>query len=349
MLRQPPLPLTCQRWNHGRDRYRPAHETINPREYDVQPIPEATAKEFVAKHHYAHSYPAARFRVGLFHKTALTREALVGAAVFSVPISQQAITAYSGLPPAAGVELGRFCLHDLVPGNGETFFLARALRLVREHLPEIRILLSYSDPVPRIVHRHLIKPGHVGTIYAAASFTFLGRAKARTLLLARRNGQVISERALCKIRAQDRGQEYALRTLRELGAPPMNRRERPGSYLARVLQDEALFTRFRHPGNFVYIAPVGTRETRRAFAPIRETGLPYPKRPDNPCIIEEMVRIGERTLESGGGPIVQACTGNKIALCNQDLPPQRFAGFQAEPAGAMRLAGQQGIATRRVA
>ncbi len=306
MLRQPPLPLTCQRWNRGRDRYRPAHETINPSEYDVQPIPEATAKEFIEQHHYAHSYPAARFRVGLFHKTGLTREALVGAAVFSVPLSQQAITAYSGLPPAAGVELGRFCLHDIVPGNGETFFLARALRLLREHLPEIRVLLSYSDPVPRIVHGHLTKPGHVGTIYAAASFTFLGRAKARTLVLARRNGQVISERALCKIRAQDRGQDYALRTLRDLGAPPMNRREGPESYLARVLQDETLFTRYRHPGNFVYIAPVGTRETRRAFAAIRETGLPYPKRPDTPCIIEEMIRIGERTLESESDPIVQA-------------------------------------------
>jgi hypothetical protein len=296
MLRQPPLPLTCQRWNRGRDRYRPAHETINPSEYDVQVIPEAVAKVFVEKHHYAHSYPAARFRVGLFHKTAVTREALVGAAVFSVPMSPRAIPAYSELPPAAGVELGRFCLHDGVPGNGETFFLARALRLLREHLPEIRVLLSYSDPVPRIVHGHLIKPGHVGTIYAAASFTFLGRAKARTLILARRTGQVISERALCKVRAQDRGQDYVLRKLRELGAPPMNRSEGPACYLARVLQDEALFTRHRHPGNFVYIAPVGTRETRRAFAPIRERGLPYPKRADTPCIIGEIDELQHAVL-----------------------------------------------------
>jgi hypothetical protein len=58
-----------QRWNGGRDSYRPRGEVILPREYDVQPINlDSPAKEFVRAHHYEHSYPAAVIRHDLHRR-----------------------------------------------------------------------------------------------------------------------------------------------------------------------------------------------------------------------------------------------------------------------------------------
>ena len=58
--------------------------------------------------------------------------------MFSVPAQPQAIRAHLGVEPAHGVELGRFVLLDAVASNAETWFLARALRLLRGELAEVR-------------------------------------------------------------------------------------------------------------------------------------------------------------------------------------------------------------------
>jgi len=49
---------------------------------------DAAAKAFVLEHHYSASYPAARWRFGLFR-----RGALQGVAVFSHPVNDRALTA----------------------------------------------------------------------------------------------------------------------------------------------------------------------------------------------------------------------------------------------------------------
>ena len=52
--------------------YRPAGEPIDPRRYEVAAIAsDRTAKDFVLPHHYSGSYPAARFRFGLFRRAVL--------------------------------------------------------------------------------------------------------------------------------------------------------------------------------------------------------------------------------------------------------------------------------------
>ena len=61
------LTSTCQRWRGGRDSYRPAGETIRTSDFEVAAFPEdAVAKRFVLRHHYSGSYPAARWRFGLY-------------------------------------------------------------------------------------------------------------------------------------------------------------------------------------------------------------------------------------------------------------------------------------------
>ena len=72
-----------QRWRRGRDRWvHPGGPRFVPARYEVDVIDEAAARPFIETHHYAHSYPAARFAYGLFDTLV---GQLVGVAVYAVP------------------------------------------------------------------------------------------------------------------------------------------------------------------------------------------------------------------------------------------------------------------------
>ena len=130
-----------QRWRQHRSSYRPAGDVIVTSEYDIASITgDLQPKAFLKKHHYlGSSYPATRFRFGLYR-----HGNLVGVAVFSHPCNDAVLTNVFRCPPLLAVELGRFVLLDEIPGNGETFFLRRCFeRLKREGLVGV---VSFSDP-----------------------------------------------------------------------------------------------------------------------------------------------------------------------------------------------------------
>src|SRR5262249_15352444 len=175
-----------------RDRYRRAGEPIPTAEYDVEPAAEGEARAFVLAHHYSGSYPAARRRFGLFR-----RGLLAGVAVFSVPVNDRAVTGVFNVGDARDcLELGRFVLHDEVPGKGETWLLGRAFALLRRE--GFAGVISFSDPCPRANARgEPVFPEHVGTIYQAHNAVYLGRGTARTLKLLP-DGSALSPRAMQK-------------------------------------------------------------------------------------------------------------------------------------------------------
>lgn len=266
-----------QRWRRRRASYRPAREVIRPADYEVAEIDEATAKAFVVTHHYSGTYPAARFRVGLFR-----REQLVGVAVFSQPARNEVLT--NVFPTGCvldSVELGRYVLLDSVPGNGESFFLARCFDYLRR-LGLVGVI-AFSDPVPRrTADGHLFKPGHVGVIYQAANAVYLGRATPRSLHLLP-DATVLSARALQKIRAGERGWRYAVGRLVGQGAEA----PRCWPYGADVDELRAwlpnalnITRRLRHPGNHRY----GWSLSRAARRFLERAG-PYPKRPEPEALI----------------------------------------------------------------
>lgn len=270
----------CQRWRDQRGSYRPAGEPIDPTSYGVEPIAEKLAKGFVCRHHYSASFPAARFRVGLFHTVPFFAPKLVGVAVFSVPPSQAVIPKWTGLLPHQGVELGRFVLLDDVPANGESWFLARALRLLSQSLSDVRAVLSFSDPMPRKAENgRLVMPGHVGTIYQASSARYVGRSHRQTLTLDR-SGRVLSHRTLNKIRAGHKGAQGGIESLVAAGAPTPRPHEDGRDYVRRALQ-EGPFSKVRHPGNHAYLFAVGDRAARRVTARGFPEPLGYPKTLDD--------------------------------------------------------------------
>jgi hypothetical protein len=267
----------CQRWHLRRDTYRPAGEPIDPSRYGVEVLGESQARDYVVRHHYSGSYPAARCRVGLYRSTGASRE-LVGVAVFSVPAGPRVLAAW--LPhladPIEGVELGRFVLADDVPANGETWFLARAFEALAAELPGVRAVLSFADPVQRAgLDGRVITPGHVGTIYQASNGRHLGRSTPRSMWLDRA-GQVVSERALSKLRTDDRGAAYAYQVLRAAGAPERLPLETGPAYVTRALRSGP-FRPFRHPGSLAYTWALGGSRARRAYDRVAPPARPYPK------------------------------------------------------------------------
>lgn len=253
-----------QRWREGRDSYRPPGEVIDARACEVAPLAELEAKAFVTGHHYSGSYPAARWRFGL-HRAGQ----LVGVAVFSHPCRDSILTKAFPIDSAReAVELGRFVLLDEVPGNGETWFLARCFAELRG---QVRGVLSTGDPEPRTtLDGRQVFPGHVGTIYQAHNAAYLGRGKARLLRLLP-DGRVFSERAISKIRSLERGWRHCAAQLEAAGATPLadpdagDARAWLATWLPRVTRP------FRHPGNHRYAWRI---DRRMRWAPER---LPYPK------------------------------------------------------------------------
>jgi hypothetical protein len=102
-----------QRWNSRRSFFRPAGELINTSAYEVAALDsDSTAKAFVLAHHYSGTYPAARWRFGLYRAAQL-----VGVAVFSHPSNDAVLTSVFPGKATDSVELGRFVLLDDVHGQ----------------------------------------------------------------------------------------------------------------------------------------------------------------------------------------------------------------------------------------
>jgi hypothetical protein len=257
-----------QRWREGCTTFVPPDDVARRGDLEVAAIPDdRTAREFVIRHHYARSYPAARFRFGAYKGGELK-----GVAVFSVPCSARVLSNVFPGEPLANVELGRLVLHDDLPFNSESNFVAECFRLLRRE--GIEGVLSFSDPVRRTaMDGRVILPGHVGTIYKGLNARYLGRATARTLRLLP-DGTVFSDRAIQKIRGKERGWVYAVDQLVAAGAPtPILTQTTAEGLRFWLAQWLPLMTRpLKHGGNFKYAWALDRRIRRHL-----PEGLPYPK------------------------------------------------------------------------
>jgi hypothetical protein len=257
------ITAAVQRWNSGRDSYRPAGEPIATRDYEVVELKDdATPRAFVERHHYSRSYPAAIYRYGLYR-----RAALVGTAVYSWPVNEKALAPLPGARDER-LELGRFVLTDDVPANGESWFLARTFEQLR--VEGLAGVLSMSDPEPRRDAAGVtVFPGHVGTIYQATNATYLGRATARTLRILP-DGTVLNARAMQKVRAREQGWRYAAQLLERHGAAPLAENEDATAWLRHWLP--RITRTQRHSGNHRYAWALRRRDRRHLPA-----SMPYPK------------------------------------------------------------------------
>lgn len=267
----------CQRWSARRQSWARAGDGgFDAASYMVEPIDEAVAKDYVVANHYSGTYPAASRRYGLRYADG----ALVGVAVFGIPAQAAVLTnVFPDLAPyRESLELSRFVLESSrrAPANAESWFLARCF----EHLADdgVRGVVSFSDPVPRVVDGRVLFGGHVGTIYQASNAAFTGRGTARTITVLR-DGTTLSDRAIQKVRRTERGHEYVERRLVGLGARAPRAGEAGTAWLTSAL-DDVRAVRLRHRGCLRYAFTTSHRDRRQVrIAPPR---LPYPKAVDEP-------------------------------------------------------------------
>lgn len=133
--------------------------------YAVLPISYGDAKEFVLAHHYAGGISnTTTGAYGLFDE----RLRIIGVCAFATPCSENVRRSVFG-PEHAGrvTELHRLVILDVTPKNAESFFIARALDLLKNQKPHLWSVVSFADQTF----------GHVGTIYQASNARYYGQSK----------------------------------------------------------------------------------------------------------------------------------------------------------------------------
>lgn len=260
-----------QRWTLGREYRRPAGELIKTSEYDVEPIESsAVAREFVALHHYAKDASSDAHRFGLYRFGEL-----VGVALFGPPASEAARRkVFPTLSNAKGVTLGRLVLLEDVPGNGESWFVARTFELLRDR--GVVAIESCADPVVRTdADGRMVLRGHAGTIYQALNSRYVGKTNPSTLRLLP-DGTVFSNRAAGKIRKGERGAARAVNKLVSYGADALDVTAPRAERLAWLRHWISRLTRpLRHHGNHRYLWCLDKRH--RCEVLDRHDAKPYPK------------------------------------------------------------------------
>lgn len=112
--------------------------------------------DHIVKRHYIGKWPGVvTLILAMIHSGSV-----VGACIFALPPRETSIR-YKGNT----WELARLWIDDCAPRNAETWFLARAVRFIRKHHADVKVLVSYADP----------SAGHSGVIYKAANWVSDGR------------------------------------------------------------------------------------------------------------------------------------------------------------------------------
>lgn len=279
-LHLPEVGGRCQRWRDRRPTWRRTSEGgFAPGLHRVIEIPEAPARRFVERHHYSGTWPAVRFTYGLQR---LDEEPgpgeppggrLLGVLSLGIPMNGAVLDVFEGTRRyAETLELNRLVLLDRAESNSESWFCAKAFKSAASY--GIRGVVAHSDPHPRTRQTpagpELISPGHIGHVYAAQDFLYLGRTRPRRLTVLP-DATVLSERAAAKIRRDEMGHKGAEKRLVKLGAPPRNDGEMGTRWLARALEAIGA-TSIHHPGNHRYARAIGPGRT-----PIRVTAYQRPQ------------------------------------------------------------------------
>ena len=136
----------------------------------VRKISKSVAKDIIVKNHYSHLWTKVSYAIGLYieddsHEWFNSGDKLIGVACYGDPIgrlSGQSITPL--LDRTEVLELVRVFVFDDYGSNIESWFLGQTFQWLRTNVPQIKGLISYSDP----------KEGHNGTIYQATNWLYQG-------------------------------------------------------------------------------------------------------------------------------------------------------------------------------
>lgn len=121
--------------------------------------------EYIRENHYTGTCNPISNKWKLLHG-----DRIVGGIVFANPMSEQVRKFVAGDGNERSVtELHRLFTDDDCGKNIESWFIARALKLLKKKKPKYRFVVSYTDE----------SEGHEGTIYRATNALYTGKAQER--------------------------------------------------------------------------------------------------------------------------------------------------------------------------
>lgn len=132
---------------------------IKARNLVIQPCELAEIRDFVEKHHYSHNVNGVKitqcFRV-------MHEGTLVGGVIFG----QMSTTAWKKFSEneCEVLELRRLVLIDEAGRNSESRVIGTCLRWIKKNIKHVNVIVSYADTMY----------GHIGTIYKASNFEYMG-------------------------------------------------------------------------------------------------------------------------------------------------------------------------------
>lgn len=138
-------------------------------DYWVDKVPTKEGKEFVKQHHYSHGIHNGPMTYGLFKGMDL-----IGVCAFANPCSEAVCASVFGVEYKRSVtELHRLVIIDDTPKNTESWFIVRALKMLKKDRPNYNAVLSFADATE----------GHLGVIYQATNAIYTGTSGKATFFL----------------------------------------------------------------------------------------------------------------------------------------------------------------------
>jgi len=131
------------------------------RDLHVQPISRKSALPMIIDRHYMHKIPPMSAAFGLLYN-----ENLIGVVTYGVSASMTLRRGVCGTEEAQNVfELTRLWTEDFSPKNAESYLIGQSLKMLKKE-----IIVTFAE----------ISAGHVGTIYQASNFIYVGLSAKRT-------------------------------------------------------------------------------------------------------------------------------------------------------------------------
>lgn len=172
---------------------------MRARDIRVEPIATADASRLIRAGHYSHKTSAhPQLSLGVFDPAGR----LAGAMQFGPPLDRRKMLGLvRGAPFESVLELARMWFAETLPRNSESRALGVAMRMLRQHAPQVRWVVSFADAA---------QCGD-GTIYRAAGFV-LTAIKSNKSLVRLPDGTVTHQIAVAKTpnrpRAELGGRSY---------------------------------------------------------------------------------------------------------------------------------------------
>ncbi len=144
----------------------------NTSKLSIRQIDKPTAKKMVVKYHYSKLWTKCSVALGLFIDTGNEHaffdepeEKMIGVIVYGDPIGRLTGQSISDeIKRTEVLELTRLFIHDGYGKNIESYVISQSFKWLKEHSPDIKVLISYADP----------EQAHDGCIYQATNWIYQG-------------------------------------------------------------------------------------------------------------------------------------------------------------------------------